>query len=155
ATKVEANEKHQRQIAEAAAKQAKAQAQIAESRRLATLSENEPYEHLDRALILAGEAYDAANTLEARDSLFRALHARPRLLTSLGPDGSTATAVAFSPDGTTLAVGYSADNPDNRSGVVLFDATRRERLHAEPLVVPERVRAMAFSPDGTTLAVGY
>jgi WD40 repeat protein len=62
--------------------------------------------------------------------------------------------VAFSPDGKTMAVGYS-DNSDS-GGVVLYDLARRRRLGA-PLPVREglAVNGLAFSPDGKTLAASY
>ena len=56
---------------------AKAQARIADSRRIAALSESERDKHLDRSLLLAVEALKVENTFEARGSLFKALRARP------------------------------------------------------------------------------
>ena len=61
--------------------------------------------------------------------------------------------VAFSPDGKTIAAGYSGDN----SGVVLWDAWLRRRLADKPLEINEGavVTSVAFSPDGKSLAAGY
>jgi WD40 repeat protein len=180
---------------------AKAQARLAESRRLAALSEAERDKRLDVALILAVEAIGAdENAFEARDNFFRALLARPALKTFLhigkgyiwsvafSPDGTTLAAgyhggvalwdtstrtplgeipltvpdgyvdhLAFSPDGKTLAAGYDPGNQKNTGGgVVLWNIDRREHLQADPIPVPDgNVTALAFGPDGNTLAVGY
>ncbi len=78
--------------------------------------------------------------------------------------------VAFSPDGKILAAGFGkvppgdprghslpwGDSSRGFGGVVLFDTTTRQRLHAKPLPVTEgEVFGVAYSPDGQTLAVGY
>src|SRR5262249_30630672 len=90
-----------------AAKEANGQAQIAETRRLVTLSEVERDKHFDRALLLAVEALGTRDTFEARNSLFRTLHARPGLKSFLHvQEGGGVTGVAFSPDGKALAGGY-------------------------------------------------
>jgi WD40 repeat protein len=61
--------------------------------------------------------------------------------------------LAFSPDGTTLAAGYSRDAAGADGGVVLWDVAARRRLLDEPLPVKEGgVRGLAFSPGGKTLA---
>ncbi len=61
--------------------------------------------------------------------------------------------VAFSPDGKTIAAGYSVTRG---SGVVLFDAAARNRLVNQPLPVNEGyVDSVAFSPDGKIIAAGY
>ena len=63
--------------------------------------------------------------------------------------------VAFSPDGKTLAAGYSSGGGKG-AGVVLWDVATRSQLLKEPLAVPEGdVQSVAFSPDGKTLAAGY
>ncbi len=60
--------------------------------------------------------------------------------------------VAFSPDGKTIAAGYSVFS---NGGVVLWDVAGRERLAEDPLPVQEgSVNGVAFSPDGKT-AAGY
>ena len=62
--------------------------------------------------------------------------------------------VAFSPDGKTIAAGYSGATASG--GVVLWDAAARKRLVDEPLAVKEGcVTSVAFSPDGKTIAAGY
>ena len=63
--------------------------------------------------------------------------------------------VAFSPDGKTIAAGYTGSSGGG-GGVVLWDAAARKRLVDEPLPVKEgNVRSVAFSPDGKTIAAGF
>ncbi|MEU0458200.1 hypothetical protein ABZ322_35690, partial [Streptomyces sp. NPDC006129] len=70
-------------------------------------------------------------------------------------DGRQITALAFSPDGTRLAVG------DATGHVTLWDGDLRHRMgiltgtsDTVSRGLPEEVGALAFSPDGSTLAVG-
>ena len=65
-----------------------------------------------------GRSFAAENTFEARDSLFKALHDRPQLRTFLHIEEGYVRAVAFSPDGKTIAAGYSSPGG---GGVVLWD----------------------------------
>jgi WD40 repeat protein len=61
--------------------------------------------------------------------------------------------VAFSPDGKTIAAGYSSFVAGG--GAVLWDAAGRKRLAEQPLAVKESgVGSVAFSPDGKTIAAG-
>lgn len=70
-------------------------------------------------------------------------------------DGRQVTALAFSPDGTRLAVG------DSTGHVTLWDGALRHRMGiltgtSDTVTAgePEAVGALTFSPDGATLAVG-
>jgi WD40 repeat protein len=140
-------------LAKANEEEAKAQAKTSDSRRIAALSESERDKHLDRALLLAVEAVRTENTLEARNSLFRAVIARPGLTSFLHPGGGRVLSVAFSRDSHTLAAGYYSGLG---GGVVLWDVARRARLAVLPLGVPVGdVPSVVFSPDGHTLAAGY
>jgi WD40 repeat protein len=133
----------------AARKRAEEEARIAESRRLAALSESERGVRLDRAFLLAVEAVRSARTAEARESLFRAFMARPGAIAFLHVDEGAVKSVAYSRDGKTVAAAYPG-------GVVLWDTERGARLSADPLTVPEGdVKSVALSPDGKTVAAGY
>ena len=71
---------------------------------------------------------------------------------SLAVEGGFVMSVAFSPDGKTIAAGYSVHWESG--GVVLWDVAARKRLVDEPLAVKEGwVGSVAFSPDGKTLRV--
>ncbi len=131
---------------------------IATSGQLAALSGSMKNKRLDLSLLLAVEAFRAENTFEARDSLFKALHQRPRLRRFLHKKEGTVTCVAFSTDGRTVAAGYVGGGGlvVGVGGVVLFDVAGRKRRAEEPLAVTEgSVNGVAFSPDGKTLAAGY
>jgi len=150
----EAEERTQRLIAEKATKQAKDQARIATSRQLAALSVSERNKNLDRSLLLAVEALRAETTIEARDSLYKALQAVPGLISLLHSSEGYVQDVAFSPDGKTIAAVYN----DTRGfgEVVLWDVAAFKRLAGDPLPVKEgRVHGLAFSPDGKTIAAGH
>jgi len=122
---------------------------VAESRRLAALSDLERPKRLDLAMLLAVEAANAGDTLEAHGSLQRTLDAHPKVVRFLHvPEGEVRT-VAFGPEGR-IAAGYGR----GKGGVILFDA-RGERLQTAPLLVTEGgVTSMAFGPDGI-IAAGY
>ena len=132
--------------------QAEAQTRIAESRRLAALSDAVRPERLDLAMLLALEAAKEGDTLEARGSLQRSLDARPEVVRFLHVPEGDVTSVAFGPEGK-IAAGYGVGGGVG-GGVVLFDA-RGERLRPAPLEVKEGdVTSVAFGPEGK-IAAGY
>ena len=136
--------------------EANTKAGIANSRQLAAVSASERNHRLDRSLLLAVEALQSANTFEARDSLFKALHDRPGLRTFLHIEKGDVGGVSFSPDGKTIAAGYSVGLGGGGGGVVLWDVAARKRLVDDPLPVTEGgVNCVSFSPDGKTIAAGY
>ncbi|SER12285.1 WD40 repeat [Streptomyces sp. yr375] len=63
-------------------------------------------------------------------------------------EGREVRALAFSPDGTRLAVG------DSSGRVALWDGGVQHRTGVLTAGTPEAVTALAFAPDGRTLAVG-
>jgi WD40 repeat protein len=141
-------------LAEQNEARAKALARIATSRQLAALSVAERDKRFDRSLLLAVEAFQAENTVEARESLFQALQQRLGLTSFLHVDEGTVRSVAFSPDGKTLAAGYSGRS--GVGGVVLWDVAAHAQRGDLPLAVTEGpVWRVAFSPDGKILAAGY
>jgi WD40 repeat protein len=77
----------------------KSQRLIADSRRLAVLSALERDHHLDTALLLAVEAVQAEETLEARQCLFDGLQSQPRLKSFLYRQHGMTSHVCFSSDG--------------------------------------------------------
>ena len=122
-----------KKVAEAQARIARDRARIAESRRLAALSDSVRSDRLDLAMLLALEAANEGDTPEARESLKRALEARPEAVRFLRvPEGSV-TSVACGPEGR-IAAGYEVSGG---GGVVLFDA-RGQRLSAAPTVLSRR-----------------
>jgi hypothetical protein len=134
---------------------AEKQSRITRTSQLASMAAVEQARRYDLALLLSVAALQLRDStddaFEARHTLFTTLNARPGLITFLHHDAGI-TAVAFSPDGKTLAAGYQGGV--SGGGVVLFDVAGRRRL-GEPLAVQAFVRALAFSPDGKTLAAGY
>jgi WD40 repeat protein len=141
-------------LAETNANEAKAQARISDSRRLAALSEAERDNRLDRALLLAVEAVNIADMYEARNSLLKALQARPGLLSFLHSDEGQDTSMAFSADGKTLAIGYGFGV--GGGGVVVWGMACDKWVVKARLKVPEsKVTSVAFRPDGKGLAAGY
>ena len=65
-------------------------------------------------------------------------------------------AVAFSPDGKTLAAGYGSGlGKPQVDGVALWDVATRKRQPNLSLTASDgSVESLAFSPDGKTLAAG-
>jgi WD40 repeat protein len=62
------------------------------------------------------------------------------------------TALAFSPDGKSLAAGTTqGDGPDTSGVATLWDVETRQKLRS--FALPITVKALAFSPGGRTLAV--
>jgi hypothetical protein len=144
-------EKEQADIANAEKQRADEKAAMAESRRLAVLSDSVRPERLDLAMLLASEAAKEGDTLEARGSLQRSLDARPEVARFLHVPEGDVTSVAFGPEGQ-IAAGYGVGGA--RGGVVLFD-TRGERLRLAPLEVKEgHVNSVVFGPEGQ-IAAGY
>jgi WD40 repeat protein len=140
----------------AATKREKDAGRLADSRRVAALAASEMDKHLDRSLIMAVEACKIEHTIEARNSLFNALVARPRLSSFLSTGRYDVRRLALSAEGKILAAGYDADNPNPAGAVVLWDMATRTQLLDKPLPVPAgSVTAVAFSPDGKILAVGF
>ena len=90
-------------------------------------------------------AWRISRTGQARDAMLDAA-ALPGIAELPGPSGPVES-VAFSPDGTILAVGSD-------DGTVRIWSTATHRQSAQPLSVGSQVTSVAFSPDGTILAVG-
>ncbi|WP_260609948.1 helix-turn-helix domain-containing protein [Streptomyces sp. WAC06614] len=96
----------------------------------------------EASMRLAAQAYRTRATTEARGALL-STQAQP-FLGRLGGHGGPVNAVAFAPDGRTLATGSS-------DGTVTLRSVAGRRTTAT-FTVPGRVRAVAFGADGRTLA---
>ncbi|WP_438318480.1 nSTAND1 domain-containing NTPase [Streptomyces sp. HUAS TT3] len=119
------------------------QRQVALSRQLAAQSAAVLGTDSDLASLLAIGAYRASPTSQALEALFAA--ADLPLLHRMD-HGGRVTALAFSPDGHTLASGGG-------DRVRLWD-TNTGRIRTSPMGQAPPGAVMAFSPDGRTLAVG-
>jgi WD40 repeat protein/uncharacterized caspase-like protein len=137
-------------------------AREASSRRLASLADEERPRRLDRALLLASEAAGAARTREARDSLFRALMARPGLKSMLHVEEGAVKSIAFSRSGKTLATAYTGGDGE---GIALWDVGGQARLPRGKFELPDvntrgvglslHIQGVALSPDDKVLAAGF
>jgi hypothetical protein len=70
------------------------------------------------------------------------------------PISFSVNCTAFSPDGRTLAVGYSGSYA-TRGGFILWDAEQGRVIFDGFLHQPYAINEMVFSPDGTTLATVF
>jgi WD40 repeat protein/DNA-binding SARP family transcriptional activator/energy-coupling factor transporter ATP-binding protein EcfA2 len=103
-------------------------------------------DRLDRALLLARQAWNMDPSPVTRGTLLASLMRAPAALRLLRGTGDRVQWIDITPDGRTLAVG------DNGSAVAFFDtrANRRTRVvHVRGVTFGD-----AFSPDGRTLAAG-
>lgn len=133
--------------ARVAERQAVSAREVALSRQLAAQSVTRLGGQYDLALLLGLEAHRIAPTMEARDSMLRALQAAPPgLITFLHGHVLAVSTLALSPDGKILASG-SLDGT-----IRLWDLARRRPLGPSLNGHAGTVNAVAFSPDSKTLA---
>ena len=87
---------------------------------------------------------------------------RPSLVPTITMTDCIFQSVAFSPDGKTIAAGYTFNGPA-LSGVVLIGLAEYERLTNDPILVKEggimtvakhNVQSVSFSPDGKIIVRG-
>ena len=123
------------------------QRNIAVSRQLAEQSRTYLDEQPDLAGLLAVEATETRDTVEARGALLDAIQHVPQLVTVVRAHAAPVTSVAFSPDGV-LASGGRDGDPTIRLWSENTLQPLISPIHAEKF----RVEHLAFSPDGTTLA---
>ncbi len=128
--------------------QVEKQRRLTLSRQLAAQAGEYVDDQLDLALLLSAEAFQIADTVEARSGLLAALTASPYMKTYLRGHTNWVWSVAFSPDGKTLASG-GADGT-----IILWDVATGQPSGPPLTGHSDWVRSIAFSPDGGTLASG-
>lgn len=126
---------------------------VAVSRQLATEALGQSRTRLDRSLLLAIEACRVAPTAEARSSLLRLLQSSPGLVTFLHGHRAPVTALAISPDGTTIGSGGA--DATLRLWSIDGRPLSEKSIHGdETLSGEDEVRVITFSPDGKLVASG-
>jgi WD40 repeat protein/DNA-binding SARP family transcriptional activator len=123
---------------------ARNQARAALAQRLGVQALSEP--RLDRALLLARQGLELADSLPTRSNLLEALLRSPGAIRVMHGTGNPLTALDLSPDGRTLAAA------DGRGNVLFFDAATGRRA-GRPYTALGAISAVRFSPDGTRVAV--
>jgi len=120
---------------------------LAFSREWAAASVNNLQVDPERSVLLALQALDEVDTLEARNALHRAIPELHMLLNISAHPGGVPD-VAYSPDGSLIA------SVGARQEVKLWDANSGELVHTF-LGADEFSSSVAFSPDGNTLATAF
>ena len=153
ASTARADAETQREAAEIASLEADRQRLIALSRGLAAQANNYRNDPPPLMLLLSVEAFQTADTVEARSALLSALQRRLErtLVQAAAPvpvsPFNDPSALGFSPDGEVLAIG-------THSGQILLWNTDAQ-TPAQPFGRhPAQVLSVAFSPDGEILASG-
>lgn len=136
----------QRKVAVAERTRAEAQRQVALARQLIAQAGSQ-HTPPDRALLLTLEANRLSSAADVRGGLFSTLERSNPDRTYLFADAAQA-ALAFSPDGQTIASGGS----DGK--LLLWDVASRKRMDELLQKDGVPVVSIAFSPDGRTLASG-
>jgi WD40 repeat protein len=122
------------------------QREIASARGLSALAYRLLDERLDLATLLAVEATRRVDLPETKNTLLAATLFNPRLISFLHGHQSAIQALAFSADGSRVAVG------DYDSRVVIWDVRTHRPIRAYPKFFSDAVRAIAFSPDNKYIA---
>jgi WD40 repeat protein len=129
-------------------------AQIARHVQLVAQAARAVETQFDLGLLLALDADRQSDTIEARDTLFAAVHANPRLIGYLHGHSQNVNAVAFRPhssDGQTILASASKDGYIDRWNV---ETGHIEGKRLGPLKNGININALAYSSDGAFLASG-
>jgi WD40 repeat protein/transcriptional regulator with XRE-family HTH domain len=121
---------------------------LANSRELAAAAISNLQVDPERSVLLALQALDEADTLEARNALHQAIP-EMHLLTNIPTDSIGVPDVAYSPDGTQIA------SMGAQGEVKLWNANSSELLLTLDGGTGEFGGNLAFSPDGDTLAAAW
>ena len=146
----------QRQVAVAQKNEAERQARVALSGQLASESRVYRSSTPDLALLFAAQALGTYDTFQARSTLLASLTQSPHLDRILGT-AENVTALAFSPDGKTLATAAcsarNAAQECTESGLQFWDlAAGRPRGQPIP-ALPGMIRGLVYLPNGKSLFV--
>ena len=136
------------QLANRSAQEAQELTRLATSRELAAAAVNNLSLDPERSVLLALEALETADTMEARNALHQSLPELHLLRTIPAHEGG-APGVAFSPDGKQLAsLGVDAVTK-------IWDAASGQLLQEMPGDAGEIGYNLVYSPDGTRLAATF
>lgn len=118
---------------------------VAQSGRVALLGQFELQQgRIDNALLLGIEAFNLADSPEARGTLLSSLQSVEQLTQILHIHGSTVTTVDYSPNGETFA------SADMDGQIIIWDAQTGAPLGL-PISHGDLVWSVAFTPDSTRL----
>ena len=146
----------QRQVAVAQKNEAERQARLALSGQLASESRVYRGSTPDLALLFAAQALGTYDTFQARSTLLASLTQSPHLDRILGT-AENVTALAFSPDGKTLATAAcsarNAAQECTESGLQFWDLAAG-RPQGRPIpALPGMIRGLVYLPNGKSLFV--
>lgn len=151
-------------VAQAQEEEARRQATLALSRQLASQAlSNLLGGEIDTALLLAVQAFEAADTPQARSALLSTIEENPRLKNILTGHHDFILDMAYSPDGRLLASAGCAQRDLGRENCLrgelrIWDPASGRLLAALseqfPDILNNAITSVAFSPNGRYLASG-
>jgi WD40 repeat protein len=101
----------------------------------------------DIAMLLGVESFNAIDTFQTRNNLFKLTQLNPQVSRIMSPED--VDRIAFSPDGEILAsVGWEGS-------IILWDADNGQPFNKLPIGDFINVSSLAFSPDGKILVMGF